>query len=86
MGRSSLGLKSAEEAGSWHLELWLSLPSSCAGLPGLLQRLTLNLLEKSMDKGAWWVTAHGVAKSWTQLATSALPLQALQEMKALISR
>ena len=22
-------------------------------------------LENSMDKGAWWATVHGVAKSWT---------------------
>ena len=22
-------------------------------------------LENLMDKGAWWATAHGVAKSWT---------------------
>ena len=21
----------------------------------------------SMDRGAWWATAHGVAKSWTRL-------------------
>ena len=21
--------------------------------------------EKSMDRGAWWATVHGVAKSWT---------------------
>ena len=21
-----------------------------------------------MDRGAWWVTVHGVAKSWTQLS------------------
>ena len=21
-----------------------------------------------MDRGAWWVTAHGVTKSWTQLS------------------
>ena len=21
-----------------------------------------------MDKGAWWATVHGVAKSWTQLS------------------
>ena len=20
-----------------------------------------------MDRGAWWATAHGIAKSWTQL-------------------
>ena len=22
-------------------------------------------LENSMDKGTWWATVHGVAKSWT---------------------
>ena len=22
-------------------------------------------LENSMDRGAWWATVHGVAKSWT---------------------
>ena len=26
-------------------------------------------LKNSMDKGAWQVTVHGTAKSWTQLAT-----------------
>ena len=24
-------------------------------------------LEGSMDRGAWWATVHGVAKSWTRL-------------------
>ena len=24
-------------------------------------------LENSMDRGAWWATVHGVAKSWIQL-------------------
>ena len=24
-------------------------------------------LENPMDRGAWWATVHGVAKSWTQL-------------------
>ena len=24
-------------------------------------------LENSMDRGAWWATVHGVAKSWTWL-------------------
>ena len=27
--------------------------------------------ENSMDRGAWWATVHGVAKSWTQLSTHA---------------
>ena len=25
-------------------------------------------LENPMDRGAWWATVHGVAKSWTQLS------------------
>ena len=25
-------------------------------------------LENPMDRGAWWVTVHWVAKSWTQLS------------------
>ena len=25
-------------------------------------------LENSMDRGAWWATVHGVAKSWTWLS------------------
>jgi len=27
--------------------------------------LQYSCLENSMDSGAWWVTVHGVAKSWT---------------------
>ena len=26
-------------------------------------------LEKPMDRGVWWATVHGIAKSWTQLST-----------------
>ena len=25
-------------------------------------------LENSVDRGAWWATVHGVAKSWTPLS------------------
>ena len=25
----------------------------------------------AMDRGAWWVTVHGVAKSWTRLSDRA---------------
>ena len=25
-------------------------------------------LENPMDRGAWWATVHGVAKSWMQLS------------------
>jgi len=30
--------------------------------------LQYSCLENSMDKGAWWATVHGVAKSQTQLS------------------
>ena len=29
--------------------------------------LQYSYLENPMDRGAWWATVHGVAKSWTQL-------------------
>ena len=28
-------------------------------------------LENPMDRGAWWTTVHGVAKSWTQMSNLA---------------
>ena len=28
-------------------------------------QLQYSCLESSMDRGAWWATAHGVAVSWT---------------------
>ena len=27
--------------------------------------LQYSFLDKSMDRGAWWTTVHGVSKSWT---------------------
>ena len=30
--------------------------------------LQCSCLENPMDRGAWWVTVHGVTKSWTQLS------------------
>ena len=29
--------------------------------------LQYSCLQNSMDRGAWWITVHGVTKSWTQL-------------------
>ena len=29
--------------------------------------LQYSCFENPMDRGAWWATVHGVAKSWTQL-------------------
>ena len=28
--------------------------------------LQYSCLENAMDRGAWWVTVHGVAQSWTR--------------------
>ena len=60
------------------LPLWLSKGSVCsAGDPGLISGsgrspgegtgypLQYSCLETSMDRGAWQVPVHGVAKSWT---------------------
>ena len=30
--------------------------------------LQYSFLENPMDRGAWWATIHGVAKSWTRLS------------------
>ena len=30
--------------------------------------LLYSCLENSVDKGIWWATVHGVAKSWTGLS------------------
>ena len=31
--------------------------------------LQYSCLENSMDRGVWWATVHGIAKSWTRLST-----------------
>ena len=31
--------------------------------------LQYSCLKNPMDKGAWYATVHGVAKSWTELST-----------------
>ena len=30
--------------------------------------LQYSCLKNSMDRGAWWATAHGIPKSWTRLS------------------
>ena len=48
-------------------------PGSISGLGRSLAEgngspLQCSCLENSMDRGAWWATAHGVTESWTQLS------------------
>ena len=35
---------------------------------GKANPLQYSCLGSPMDRGAWWATAHGVTKSWTQLS------------------
>ena len=63
---SSDGKESAYNAGD---------PGSVSGLgkspeEGNGNPLQYSCLENSMDRGAWWATVHGVAKSWTRLSDS----------------
>ena len=37
--------------------------------------LQYSCLENSMDRGAWWATVHGVARSLTQLSMHTLRIQ-----------
>ena len=46
--------------------LWGRSPGEENGYP-----LQYSCLENSMDRGAWWTTVHGVAKSQTQLSPHA---------------
>ena len=47
-------------------ETWLQLLGQEDPLEkGMATHSTLLALENSMDRGAWWATVHGVAKSWT---------------------
>ena len=41
---------------------WGRFPGGGNGNP-----LQYSCLENPMDRGAWWATVHGFAKSWTQL-------------------
>jgi len=48
----------AGDAGS--IPGWRRSPGEGNGNP-----LQYSCLENSTDRGAWWATVHGVAKSWT---------------------
>ena len=43
-----------------------SIPESGRS-PGERNALQYSCRENLMARGAWWATAHGVVKSWTQL-------------------
>ena len=35
---------------------------------GMATHSSISCLENPMDRGAWWATVRGVAKSWTRLS------------------
>ena len=50
------------------LETWVqSLGWEDSLEEGLATHSSIPAWRIPMDRGAWWVTVHGVAKSWTQL-------------------
>ena len=49
--------------------LWVDIVSfNLSSGEGNGNRLQYSSLENPMDRGAWWATVHGVAKSWTRLS------------------
>ena len=59
---SSNSKKSSYNAGDWG-----SIPGLGRSTKGHGNPFQYSCPENSMDRGAWWATVHGVAKSWTWL-------------------
>ena len=57
----SVGKESACSTGDTEMQVQSLIPWSRKGQPTLV----FFCLENSMDRGAWWATVCGVAKSWT---------------------
>ena len=69
MGYSPWGLNESDTTERLHFHFSLSCIGEGNGNP-----LQYSCLENSMDRGAWWATVHGVAKSQTRLSHFALYL------------
>ena len=50
------------------VDLGLILGSGRSPAEGNGNLLQYSCLENPMDRGTWWATVQGVAKSWTQLS------------------
>ena len=62
--RGSAGKESSCNAGRPRFDPWVGkTPGERSGNP-----LQYPFLENSMDRGAWWVTVHGVTKSQARLS------------------
>ena len=62
--KNSCAMQKAQE-----MQVQSQLRSPGKGNGNLLQ---YSFLENSVDRGDWWATIHGVAKSWTRLSTVVL--------------
>ena len=62
------GVSDGKESNCNAGDLGLITGSGRALEEGNVYSLQYSYLENPMDRGAWWTTIHGVAKSWTQLS------------------
>ena len=63
-------LNAKESACNARQETWFNLFNQLGRYPGEWNGnpLQYSCLEMPMDRGTWWATVHGVAKSWTWLS------------------
>ena len=70
-GLQSMGSQRVRHAAAAAAKSLQSCPTLCypvdgsppaSPVPGIFQ---YPCLENPMDRGAWWATVHGIAKSWT---------------------
>ena len=52
----------------WEDPLEKGMATHLSDLAAATAAASILSLENSMDRGAWWATVHGVAKSWTRLS------------------
>ena len=67
MDQNKLSKAMAVDCGVLHY-LYRDLQNTSHG-EGNGKPLQYSCLENFMDRGAWWATVHGVAKSWTFLSS-----------------
>ena len=63
----AMGLLRARQDSDTTEQLHFHFSLSCIG-KGNGSPFQCSCLKNPMDRGAWWATVHGVAKSWTQLS------------------
>ena len=67
-GREAPSGSDGEESACNAEDLGLILGSDISPGEGNRNLFQYSFLENPKDRGTWWATPHGVAKSWTQLS------------------